>query len=170
MPKTPDQFLAWLDDQGIPSHTTHHDAVATVAESQALRGTIAGLHAKNLFLKDKKSGLWLVVAEEERPIDLKALRKHIGAGNLSFAKPDVLMAHLGVTPGSVTPFAVINDTQNAVQVVLDQALSSAETVNFHPLTNTATTTLRGADLLRVLNLLAHTPLIVDLDVMVADPT
>lgn len=162
-PKTPQELLQTLQQMGLAATTITHAAVKTVEENQALRGTVDGEHSKNLFLKDKKKQLWLVVAEEERPIDLKILRKRIGAGNLSFGKPDLLLEKLGVLPGSVTPFAVINDVQGDVQVVLDQDLAQAPLVNFHPLTNTQTTTLSGADLVTFLQKQGHEPMILDFE-------
>ena len=158
---TPETVHAKLSQLGIEYVNHSHAPVMTVAESQALRGPLSGLHAKNLFLKDKKGGLWLVVVEECRTLDLKALRQRLGVANLSFAKPDVLMAALGVTPGSVTPFAVINDDARRVRVVLDKALAEAEQANFHPLDNANTTTVSGAGLLIFLNALGHAPLVLD---------
>lgn len=161
--KTPHQLLHTLDQMEICAVTTDHHAVKTVAENQALRGAISGLHSKSLFLKDKKGRKWLVVAHEERKIDLKALRKILGAQNLSFAKPDLLLECLGVEPGSVTPFSIINDTQHHVQVVLDHVFIAAAQVCFHPLINTMTTTISGADLLIFLEKLDHSPLIIDFE-------
>lgn len=158
---SPQQLLIVLRDLGIAERTVEHAAVSTVEESQKLRGLIPGLHSKNLFLKDKKGRFWLVVAEEDRRIELKALRSHLGATNLSFASAEHLHRHLGVEPGSVTPFAVINDRAHAVQIVLDKQLVEAELVNFHPLTNTQSTTIRGADLLNFLTHTGHTPLVLD---------
>ncbi|MFC1674125.1 prolyl-tRNA synthetase associated domain-containing protein, partial [Pseudomonadota bacterium] len=147
MPFTSEQLLARLQELGIPATTQNHAAVMTVEESQRLRGTIDGAHAKNLFLKDKKKRLWLVVAEESHPIDLKSLRHTIGSANLSFGRAQLLEHVLAVQPGSVTPFAVINDAEALVTVVLDQSLADADQVSFHPLTNTQSTTVSGADLL-----------------------
>lgn len=162
-PKSPRDLLDRLSQLGI-AYTNHtHAPLMTVAQSQELRGTIAGLHAKNLFLKDKKGGLWLVVCEEERAVDLKQLRKRLGVQNLSFGKPDLLMDALGVAPGSVTPFAVLNDAPGRVRVVLDRALADGERVNFHPLDNAQTTSLRGPDLLAFLAAQDHEPLILDFE-------
>lgn len=162
-PKTPRDLLDRLTALGIAYANHTHAPVMTVEESQGLRGTIAGLHSKNLFLKDKKGGLWLVVCEEDRPIDLKQLRKRLGVQNLSFGKPELLMEALGVPPGSVTPFAVINDAPGRVRVVLDRALADGERVNFHPLDNAQTTSLSGADLLAFLTAQDHEPLILDFE-------
>ena len=163
VPKTSDELLRYLSELGISHHTHEHDALMTVEQSQALRGFIPGLHSKNLFLKNKKGRLWLVVAEESQDIQLNALRKHLNAGNWSFASAELLLNHLGVTPGSVTPFGVINDLDHHVQVVLDHTMATAQQVNFHPLINTRSTTLAGPDLLRFFEHTGHTPTILNFD-------
>src|SRR5262245_42160875 len=151
MPATPADLAAMLLRLGITSTTVSHAPVFTVAEARALRGQIPGAHTKNLFLVDKKGALFLVTAPEDAAIDLKHLHHVIGAsGRLSFGKPDLLMAVLGVPPGAVTPFAAMNDAAGRVAVVLDAALASAETINAHPLTNAATTTIATRDLLAFL--------------------
>ncbi len=162
MPASEDQLMARLGDLGIATTTQRHPPVFTVEEAKALRGTLPGHHIKNLFLKDKKGQLWLVVAEEDRAIDLKDLRRRIGAASsLSFAKAEILMEVLGVEPGSVSPFAVINDEQRRVRVVLDAAIAAAGgTVNAHPLINTATTAIDVAGLLSFLSQTGHEPEIV----------
>jgi len=163
MAKTPTELFEALAGLGIRTTTVTHDPVFTVEEAQALRGTIPGAHTKNLFLKDKKDRLFLVVAPEDALLELKQVHHLIGAsGRVSFGKPDLLLETLGVTPGSVTAFAVINDTAGAVTLVLDGALARAESVNSHPLVNTATTTIRTEDLLTFLRATGHEPLIVDL--------
>ena len=162
-PKTSDELLQFLTDLDIAHETHEHEALMTVEQSQALRGSIDGLHSKNLFLKNKKGALWLVVAEESQTIQLNTLRKHLQAGNWSFASAELLMQHLGVEPGSVTPFGVINDLHHNVQVVLDQNMAEAEHVNFHPLINTRSTTLSGAALLRFFDKTGHSPMILDFD-------
>ncbi len=164
-PLTPEQLCAHLDGRGIPYVRVDHEAVFTVAESQALRGTLPGLHSKNLFVKDKKGRLFLVSARENARIDLKRLHETIGAsGRLSFCSAEVLMDRLGVTPGSVTALAVINDREGAVTMVLDRNLATGEPVNFHPLINTATLRLALDDLLAFLRETGHDPMIVDLPV------
>lgn len=162
MPATSDELIARFDELGIVTSTTEHPPLHTVEESRALRGEIPGGHCKNLFLKDKKAALWLVVTLEETPVDLKALPARIGSARLSFGKPDLLMEILGVTPGSVTPFALINDRETAVNIVLDAAMLAHETLNYHPLTNTATTSIATADLLRFIRACGHEPRIVSL--------
>ena len=163
MPATRDDLMAALSRLGIGTRTIDHPPVFTVEEAQALRGTVPGAHTKNLFLKDKKDRLFLLVAPEDAELDLKQIHHRIGAGGrVSFGKPELLMETLGVTPGSVTAFAPINDTAGRVTVVLDAGLAAAETVNCHPLTNTATTTIATADLLAFLRSTGHEPLIVAL--------
>src|SRR5436190_1112868 len=158
MPATPAELAAALDRLGIAATTVAHAPVFTVAEARALRGAIPGAHTKNLFLVDKKGALFLVTAEEEAAIDLKHLHHRIGAsGRLSFGKPELLMAVLGVPPGAVTPFAAINDVAGRVTVVLDAALVAADTINAHPLVNTATTTIAVPDLLAFLRATGHEP-------------
>ena len=145
---TPEDLLAHLARLGITTGTVRHDPLFTVEESRRLRGSIPGTHCKTLFLKDKKGQLWLVVAEEEREVDLKRLPAAIGSARLSFGRPELLWEVLGVRPGSVTPFALINDRDLRVRVVLDAAMMEQPLLNYHPLTNEATTTIRSADLLR----------------------
>lgn len=163
MPATREDLTRYLDGLGIAATTVDHPPVFTVEEAQTLRGTIAGAHSKNLFLKDKKGALFLVVAREDAVIDLKRLHGRIGAsGRLSFGQAELLLEKLGVTPGSVTPFGLINDQPPTVRVILEQQLIAAETVSFHPLTNTATTSLASADLLAFIRATGHAPEIIDL--------
>lgn len=161
-PATPDDLFRRLEELCIETTTFRHRPVFTVEESRDLRGALPGAHCKSLFLRDKKGTMWLVVAEETRHLDLKALAGLIGAGRLSFASPERLRRHLGVEPGSVTPFALINDAERQTRVVLDAAVMAAELANFHPLENTATTAIRPDDLLRFIDDCGHVPAIVDL--------
>lgn len=164
-PATPDQFMAFLGANAIAFVRRDHEAVFTVEESVGLRGTIPGAHSKNLFLKDKKGRFFLVSAKEDARIDLKRLHEVIGAsGRVSFCSGEALIEKLGVLPGSVTAFAVINDRAGDVTMVLDANLARAPVVNFHPLTNTATLSLAATDLMRFFALANHTPLVVDLPV------
>jgi Ala-tRNA(Pro) deacylase len=162
MPKTRAELMARLAELGIETTTVDHEAVFTVGESNALHAEIAGGHTKNLFLKDAKDRLWLVVAECHSPIDLKALPKAMGSARLSFGKPELLAEVLGVTPGSVTALALINDQDRRVSVVVDRRLMEYEIINCHPLENTATTSLRRDDLIRFIEACGHTPRILDL--------
>ncbi|MFO1112860.1 MAG: YbaK/EbsC family protein [Rhodospirillales bacterium] len=161
-PATEAELFARLQQLGLPVATHRHPPVFTVAEARMLRGALPGQHTKNLFLKDKKGVLWLVVADEERAVDLKALRHRIGAAPLSFASAEVLRARLGVEPGSVTPFALINDAQAAVRVVLDAGIMAADILGFHPLANTATTAISPDGLIAFIRSCGHEPLLVAL--------
>lgn len=163
MPATPDILFDRLAALGIQTTTHAHPPLFTVEDSKALRGALPGGHCKNLFLKDKKGQVWLVVADEDREIDLKRLRRQIGAGGtLSFGKPELLEELLGVAPGSVTPFGLINDTAHRVRVVLDKLMLDHAILNYHPLTNEATTAIASADLLRFVEACGHDTQIVDL--------
>lgn len=160
MPATREDLFARFEALGIATETRDHAPVFTVEEAQALRGEIAGGHCKNLFLKDDKGNIWLIVCLEEAQIDLKAAPARIGSRRLSFGKPELLREVLGVEPGSVTPFGLINDTAQRVNVVLDAAMMAHELLNYHPLQNTATTTIRPADLLAFIRSCGHQPAIV----------
>jgi Ala-tRNA(Pro) deacylase len=169
MAATPEDLAAYLEELGVAVTTVTHRAVFTVDESQSLRGTIPGAHTKNLFLKDKKNALFLVVARENATIDLKRLHTRIGAsGRLSFGRAELLMEVLGVTPGAVTAFGVINDRAGRITVILDAPLASSAIVNCHPLVNTATTSIPGPDLLAFFRATGHEPLVIPLDEPQAD--
>jgi Ala-tRNA(Pro) deacylase len=157
MPTDPPALFAFLDRFGIPHHTVTHPPLFTVDQSQALRGRIAGGHTKNLFLRDKAGALYLVVALEDASIDLKILQRRLGAARFSFASADLLREVLGVEPGAVTPFAAINDTGHRVTVILDAAMMQHEALNYHPLVNTMTTSIRRDDLLKFLAATGHQP-------------
>lgn len=163
MPITRTELFARLDALGIVHKTQDHAPVMTVEESRFLHETIAGVHTKNLFLRDEKGALFLVSAPHERRIDLKTLHKRINSRRLSFGSAELLRTHLGVEPGSVTPLAAINDADGKVRVVLDQWMTEQALVNCHPLENTATTTLGSRDLVRFLTAVGHAPLILALD-------
>jgi Ala-tRNA(Pro) deacylase len=158
VPHTPATLFAYLDSLGIAHSTVTHPPVFTVEQAKALRGRINGAHTKNLFLRDKKHELYLVVALESAQVDLKGLHRLLGAnGRFSFGAADLLREVLGVEPGSVTPLAAVNDTDGRVTVVLDAPLMEYEVVNFHPLLNTMTTTLSRADLIKFLDATGHEP-------------
>jgi len=159
--KTKADLLAFLDAIGVAHATREHEAVFRVGEGEAIKAQIPGAHTKNLFLKDAKGQLWLISAEDRSVIDLKRLPPVIGAARLSFGSEALMVETLGVTPGSVTAFALINDADHRVRFVLDRALAEAAVVNFHPLTNTATTAVDQAGLRRFLAGLGVEPLIVD---------
>lgn len=153
----PQQLFARLDRLGIAHRTVEHPPVFTVEEAKALRGNLPGHHIKNLFLRNKKEEMWLVVALEDRAIDLKRLGEVLGAGRLSFGSADRLKRTLGVEPGSVTPLALVNDEARAVRLVLDRGVADGGPLNAHPLVNTMTTALAPADLLRFFEATGHTP-------------
>jgi Ala-tRNA(Pro) deacylase len=158
MAATPDALFAYLDELGIAHRTVTHPPVFTVEEARARRGAVVGGHTKNLFLRDKKGVPYLVVAGEETAIELRALHRQLGAtGRFSFGSADLMRELLGVEPGSVTPFAVINDTAGRVVVVLDAAMMAHEVLNFHPLVNTGTTTISRDGLLKFLQATGHPP-------------
>ena len=156
---SPQQLFARLEQLGIAERTVEHPPVFTVEEAKALRGDLPGHHIKNLFLRNKKEEMWLVVALEDRAIDLKRLGEVLGAGRLSFGSAERLKRHLGVEPGSVTPLALINDESRSVQLVLDRGLVDGHgaPVNVHPLVNTMTTAMAAADLLRFFEATGHVP-------------
>ena len=157
MPATPEDLFARFDALGI-AHTAHrHAPVFTVGESAGIKAAMPGGHTKNLFLKDKKGALFLISAIADTKIDLNAVSKILGAGRFSFGSGELLQETLGVTPGSVTVFAVINDPDQRVRLILDQSLFAHDPVNFHPLRNDATTALSPADLLRFLAALGRAP-------------
>ncbi len=161
MPATPEQLFAFLDRLGIAHRTVTHPAVFTVEEARLLRGQVPGGHTKNLFLKDKKGALFLVVAEEDARIELKSLHRRLGAsGRFSFGSAELMREVLGVEPGAVTPFAALNDTGGKVEVVLDAAMMRHASLNYHPLVNTMTTSIGRDDLVAFLKATGHIPRIV----------
>src|SRR6266852_211309 len=159
--QSPQQLFARLKELGIAHRTVEHEPVFTVEQAKAHRGVLPGHHIKNLFLRNRKEEMWLVVALEDRAIDLKRLGERLGAGRLSFGSPERLRKYLGVEPGSVTPFAVINDAERKVTLVLDEGLKGglqAEgPINAHPLTNNMTSAISLADLLRFFEATGHAP-------------
>lgn len=162
MPKDRAALMRFLDELGIATETVEHPPLFTVEESRRLRGAIAGGHSKNLFLKDKRGALFLVVAEEDAAIDLKTLHKRLGSARLSFGSAELLVAVLGVPPGSVTPFAAVNDEAGRVAVVLEAGLMAHDRLNFHPLDNAATTAIGRDDLLAFLRATGHEPQVLPL--------
>jgi Ala-tRNA(Pro) deacylase len=161
-PATDQDLFARLDALGIAHNTFAHAAVFTVEESRAACAHIPGGHTKNLFLKDKKGGLWLVVTREELRVDLNALSAVLAAPRFSFGSAELLIATLGVPPGSVTPFSLINDPQGKVRVVLDEGMLALDPLNFHPLRNDRTTALSASDLLKFVRATGHEPIVTQL--------
>jgi len=169
MPVTPDELFAALDRLGIMHTTVKHPPLFTVEQSRTLRGQIPGGHTKNLFLRDKKYDLYLVVALEDAAIKLKGLHRLLGAtGRFSFGASDLLREVWGVEPGAVTPFGAINDRQGRVTVVLDAAMMEHETLNYHPLVNTMTTAIARGDLVKFLESTGHVPRIERFSGRIAD--
>ena len=163
MPASPDDLIAYLATLGVETTAVDHPPLFTVEDSQALRGDIPGGHTKNLFVKDKKGRLFLLVLGEETTVDLKRVHEKIGAqGRVSFGSAELLEEVWGVKPGAVTPFGAINDQAGKVRVVLDEAMMRHERLNFHPLVNTRTTGLASADLIKFLRATGHEPLVVAL--------
>ena len=160
-PATPADLFVFLDAHGIADSTLEHPAVFRVEEGQQIKAALPGAHTKNLFLKDARDQLWLVSALGETRIDLKRLPATIGSAKLSFGREEILYDALGVRPGSVTLFALINDPDHAVRVVLDKALFEHKTVNFHPLANTATTAVSLDGMMAFLKTLGIEPQVVD---------
>lgn len=163
MLRTKQDMLAHLAAMGIEASTTYHPPVFTVEQAREHTHHLPGGHCKNLFLKDKKGALWLVTCLDEQQVDLNRLSKLLGAARFSFGKAELLMEVLGVTPGSVTPLAIVNDRDKRVTPILDGKLLAHELVNCHPLENDATTVLRSEDLLRIIQTSGHEPVIMDLD-------
>jgi Ala-tRNA(Pro) deacylase len=158
MTATPEDLFAFLDELRIDTETVDHPPLFTVDDSKTLRGQIEGAHTKNLFLKDRKGKLFLVVAQEDAPIDLKRIHTVIGgSGKVSFGSAELLIEVFGVEPGAVTPFGAINDREHRVTVVLDEALMAHVTLNHHPLVNTRTTSIRREDLVAFLRATGHEP-------------
>jgi Ala-tRNA(Pro) deacylase len=163
MPASPDDLLAYLAALDVETETVDHPPLFTVEDSRALRGEIPGGHTKNLFVKDRKGRLFLLVLGEETVVDLKRVHETIGAqGRVSFGSAELLEEVWGVKPGAVTPFGAINDKTAKVSVVLDEAMMRHERLNFHPLVNTRTTGLASADLVKFLRATGNEPLVVAL--------
>lgn len=164
MPATRNDLFQRFDHLGIESTTHDHEAVYTVAESDAIDRRLPGGHTKNLFLKDAKGRIFLIIAESHAQVNLKTIHKEIGCARLSFGKPDLLMEVLGVEPGAVTALGVINDRDKRLeQVIVDQDLMAFDVINCHPLENTATTTIARDDLIRFIRDCGHEPRIMPLN-------
>jgi Ala-tRNA(Pro) deacylase len=158
----PANVLGRLAALGIEASTHEHPALFTVEQSKEMRGNLPGGHCKNLFLRDRKSRMWLVVCREDLRIDLKALGWKIGADRLSFGSADRLMRVLGVIPGAVSPLALINDTDHQVTVILDKAMLALTPLNYHPISNEMTTAIAPEDLMVFIRSCGHEPMLVDL--------
>lgn len=162
-PVTRQSLLAYLEKSNFDTTTFDHPALFTVEDSRNLRGEIEGGHTKNLFLKDKKGNYFLLTAQEDTEVNLKTLHKLLGGSSrFSFGKAEMMEEYLGVTPGAVTAFGIINDREGNVTFAIDQRLLEHEKINCHPLVNTATTTILSNDLLSFAKACNHPPMVVDL--------
>jgi len=159
--KTRDDLFALFDSLSVPHRTLEHAAVFRVGEGEEIKASLPGGHTKNLFLKDAKGQLWLISALQGTTIDLKSLPRTIGSAKLSFGSAELMAETLGVRPGAVTAFGLINDADRRVRFVLDAALAASDPVNFHPLVNTATTAISQTDFRRLLAAIGVEPLVVD---------
>ncbi|WP_394693159.1 prolyl-tRNA synthetase associated domain-containing protein [Hyphobacterium sp.] len=168
MAATRNELLAYLDELGIAHSTLDHAPVFTVEEGQEIKASLPGGHTKNLFLKDKKGRFVLVSALGDTPIRVNRLHRPLDCKRLSFAREEDLFDVLGVRPGSVTAFALMNDADGKVTFVIDSALLATDPVNFHPLKNDATTAIARDDLLTFAKATGHDPLIVDFAALAAD--
>lgn len=168
LPTSPQELLAKLEALGIPYKLYEHEAVFTVAESDHVNAKIPGMHCRNLFLRDKKKQMFLVSAQNDTQIDLKKLPDLLGCGRLSFGSADRLWQYLGVRPGSVCPYAVVNDTAHDVTLVLDASMMGQQQVNFHPLVNTMTIGTTAEDIEKFAEAIGHKVIVMDLSAAAPD--
>ncbi len=170
-PTSPDELLAILDQLDITHTTIKHLPMFTVAESKKLRTTVTrGSYTKNLFLRNKKGSMWLITCSEDTRLYLPSLAARLQAGRLSFASADHLMKYLGVTPGAVSPLALINDSIGSVSFVIEEKLLRQPMIHLHPLINTQTTRIATRDLLRFVRHTGHPPLCLRFDTSADMPT
>ncbi len=163
LPTSPQALMDHLRGLGIEFTLSHHKAVFTVAESEAIDKQIEGTHCRNLFLRDRKKNNFLLVLQNSTKVDIKKLPEVIGSDKLSFGSADRLWEYLGVRPGSVCPYAIINDNDRNVKILLDKSMMETEIVNYHPLLNTMTIGVRPADLTKFIESTGHAAHIVDLE-------
>jgi Ala-tRNA(Pro) deacylase len=164
-PRSEVDLYALFDAHGISYEHHVHPPLHTVEESKALRGDIRGAHVKNMFLKDKKGQFWLVTCLEHRNIRIRDLEKKLSTSKASFGKPEALWEMMGIRPGAVSPFGLINDPDHAIRVVLDKQMLEIDPISAHPLHNEATTTISATDFRRFFEITGHTPEIVDFDAL-----
>ncbi|MCK5284858.1 MAG: prolyl-tRNA synthetase associated domain-containing protein [Alphaproteobacteria bacterium] len=162
LPTSPDILLKTLDMLDIDYRIYKHEPIFTVEEGIHLKAEIPGVHCRNLFLRDKKKKMFLVVAANETKINLKTLPDLIGSARLSFGSTERLWMYLGIRPGSVCPFCVMNDKEHAVQVILDASMMKADIVNYHPLDNAQTISLTPDNMLKFFTHTGHKPQIIDI--------
>ncbi len=167
MPATPEELLAFLAELGIAVTTHHHPPVFTVEEAAVHTAHLPGGHTKNLFLEDKRGGLWLVSCLDHQPVKVNGLARLLGAPRMSFGPAERLREVLGVEPGSVTPFALVNDRAHRVRPIWDTTMLACPLLNFHPLVNTMTTAITSADLRRFAAATGHEPIELDLSATLA---
>jgi Ala-tRNA(Pro) deacylase len=160
MPASREDLFERFKSLGIETRTLAHEPVFTVEQAREVHDDMPGGHCKNLFCKDEKGVLWLIVALEDAVINLKAAPAKIGSKRLTFGKPDLLMEVLGVEPGSVTPFGLINDREVRVNVILDEAMMKLSPLNYHPLRNNETTAISAEDLVKFIRACGHAPRVV----------
>ena len=168
MPASPDDLFAYLDQLGLAHDTRWHEATFTVEEGRELKETMPGGHTKNLFMKDKDGVIVLVSAHADSELKLNQLHKLIGTRRLSFASRELMEELLGVTPGSVTAFALMNDKAGKVRFIADAALMAYDTLNFHPLVNTGTTAISNSDFRRFVEATGHDLTVVDFAALLPD--
>lgn len=168
LPTTPAELFKILEILRINYEIHHHEPIFTVEEGEHLKASIPGIHCRNLFVRDKKEEMFLVVAANETRIDMKKLADVLGCGRLSFGSPDRLWRHLGIRPGSVCPFCIVNDKDKQVRIMLDRQMMQAARINVHPLDNAMTVGLSPADLIRFIEHVGHKPEIVDLSAAAPD--
>ncbi len=166
-PITRADLFAKLDALAIAHETHEHTPIFTVEEGLEIKAKLPGGHTKNLFLKDKSGLFFLICALGTTQIPINRLHKQLGCKRLSFGKADLMLTHLGVTPGSVTLFSVINDKASAVTLVIDKALLEHDIVNFHPLKNDATTAISSHDMIKFAKAVNHAPIIMDFAALAA---
>lgn len=165
MPASPDDLFAFLDKHSIGHTTLWHEATFTVEEGRDLKASMPGGHTKNLFMKDKDGTIVLISADADSELKLNQLHKQLGTRRLSFASAELMVECLGVTPGSVTAFALMNDTEGRVRFIVDAALMQHDPINFHPLVNTGTTAISRDDFRKFVALTGHDMTEVDFRVL-----
>lgn len=161
MPVTREKLFEYLSGLNIAQTTLDHAPIFTVEDGADIKANMPGGHTKNLFLKDKAGQFFLICAQSDTQIKVNKLHPILGCKRLSFGKTEPLLDLLGVTPGSVTLFSILNDTEGLVTLIIDAALLKHDIVNFHPLLNDATTAISSADMIAFAKATGHDPIIMD---------